>query len=74
MRRIAAETGGQYFRATDTDGLSRIYQEIDRLETSQLDHTVRVAYREWFLLLVIPAVLLLAAEQALAATRLLRIP
>jgi Ca-activated chloride channel family protein len=74
MRQIAEGTGGRYFRATETDGMAEIYQEIDRLETTQLEHTVRVAYREWFLLLVIPAVLLLVAEQALGATRLLRIP
>src|SRR5262249_20087769 len=74
MQRIAAETGGQYFRATDTRGLDRIYQEIDRLETTKIEHTVRVSYMEWYLLLVIPAVLLLVAEQALAATRLLRVP
>jgi Ca-activated chloride channel family protein len=74
MRQIAEGTGGRYFRATETDGLSKIYREIDKLETTHLEHTVRIAYREWFLLLVIPAVLLLVAEQALAATRLLRIP
>jgi Ca-activated chloride channel family protein len=74
MRQIAARTGGRYFRATDTDGLLKIYQEIDRLETTRLDGPVRVTFHEWFLALVIPAVLLLAAEQSLAATRLLRIP
>jgi Ca-activated chloride channel family protein len=74
MQRIAAETGGRYFRATDTNGLAGIYQEIDRLETTQLEHAVRVSYQEWYLLLVIPAVLLLLAEQALATTRLLRVP
>jgi Ca-activated chloride channel homolog len=74
MQKIAAETGGQYYRATDTEGLAHIYQEIDRLETTQLEHTGRLAHREWFLVLVIPAVLLVVAEQLLAATRLLRIP
>lgn len=32
LRRLAAETKGNYFRASDTKGLQRIYQEIDRLE------------------------------------------
>jgi hypothetical protein len=74
MQQIAATTGGQYFRATDTDGLLKIYQEIDRLETTRLDGTVRIAYCEWFLALLIPGVLLLLAEQGLAAGRLLRVP
>nr|QIM10595.1 VWA domain-containing protein [uncultured Alphaproteobacteria bacterium] len=34
LRRLAAETKGNYFRASDTKGLQRIYQEIDRLEPS----------------------------------------
>jgi Ca-activated chloride channel family protein len=74
MQKIAEMTGGQYFRATDTNGLTSIYQEIDRLEKSQLENTVQVSYREWFLAALTPAILFLALEQLLAATRLLRIP
>lgn len=32
LREIADMTGGQYFRATDVNGLATIYREIDRLE------------------------------------------
>lgn len=32
LRRIAALTGGRFFRARDTDALAGIYAEIDRLE------------------------------------------
>lgn len=32
LKEIAQVTGGIYFRATDTDSLSRIYDEINRLE------------------------------------------
>jgi Ca-activated chloride channel family protein len=74
MRRIAEATGGRYFRATDVDGLVSIYEEIDRLETTRMETPARVAYREWFLVLMIPAIVALAAEQSLTATRLLRIP
>jgi Ca-activated chloride channel homolog len=74
MQKIAAQTGGQYYRATDTAGLTSIYQEIDRLETTQMEKTVKVSYREWFVLLVVPALVLLAVEQLLAATRFLRVP
>jgi Ca-activated chloride channel family protein len=74
MQKIAERTHGQYFRATDTDGLLRIYQEIDRLETSKIETTVRVAHKEWWFFVLLPSIGLLALEQLLAATRLLRIP
>lgn len=74
MEKIAEKTGGRYFRATDTSGLTAIYQEIDRLETSQIERSVRTSYEEWYLALLLPGAALLLAEQALAATRLLRIP
>ena len=34
---IASETGGQYFRATDTRGLASIYQQLDKLEPVSAD-------------------------------------
>jgi len=74
MEKLAETTGGRYFRATDTNGLTSIYQEIDRLEKTQLEQTVHVAYRDWFLAALAPAIALLALEQLLAATRMLRVP
>lgn len=74
MEQMAARSGGKYYRATDTNGLANIYQEIDRLETTQMEKSVRVSRREWFLAALLPAVGLLLLEQALGATRLLRIP
>jgi Ca-activated chloride channel family protein len=32
LKRVAAETGGQYFRAGDAGALARIYAELERLE------------------------------------------
>ncbi len=74
MRQIAEMTGGRYFGATDTGGLVKIYEEIDRLETTTTERTVRVAFREWYLALAAPGALFLLLEQALSATRLLRVP
>ncbi|MEO8743341.1 MAG: VWA domain-containing protein [Lysobacteraceae bacterium] len=34
LRKIAQETGGQYFRARDTESLAGIYTELDRIEPS----------------------------------------
>lgn len=46
LRDIAAITGGQYFAATDTEGLARIYQSIDQLEKTDIVREERVTYRE----------------------------
>lgn len=37
MKQIATQTGGQYFRATDEKKLARIYDEIDRLEKTEVN-------------------------------------
>lgn len=34
LKQLAEDTKGKYYRATDTAGLLRVYQEIDRLEPS----------------------------------------
>src|SRR5580658_3912981 len=34
LQAIANETGGQFYRATDTDSLQKIYEQINRYETS----------------------------------------
>ncbi len=46
LSRIAAITGGEYFRATDTQTLERIYDEVDRLEKSKVEDRVYIDYRE----------------------------
>lgn len=46
MREIAGLTGGQFYRATDSAGLRRIFQEIDRLEKTPLEVRRYVRYRE----------------------------
>jgi Ca-activated chloride channel homolog len=35
LRAVAEKTGGTYFRADDTEGLLRVYAEIDRLEPTE---------------------------------------
>ena len=34
LRQVAEKTGGVYFRATDTASLTKIYQDIDKMETT----------------------------------------
>jgi len=48
MRYIADKTGGLYFRATDNNSLSKIYQEINTLEKSNLNSRGKPKYEEHF--------------------------
>jgi Ca-activated chloride channel family protein len=62
MRRIAALTGGEYFRATDTRALETIYQRIDELEKSEAEsRTVMIPHPlyRWPLGLALLALLVL---------------
>ncbi|HVT30840.1 MAG TPA: VWA domain-containing protein [Lacipirellulaceae bacterium] len=46
LQKIAAVTGGKYFRATDTKSLASIYHEIDQLEKSKVESRHFTDYRE----------------------------
>ncbi len=45
---MAQTTGGRYFRATDREGLSQIYEEIDALETTEIEVQNFTSYGELF--------------------------
>jgi Ca-activated chloride channel family protein len=74
LRRIAETTGGRYFRATDTPSLEQIYAEIDELERSPHEGLQFIDYKELYVWLALPALLLLAAEALLAETWLRVLP
>lgn len=46
LQKMAAATGGKYFRATDTESLAAIYHEIDQLEKSSVESRQFTDYRE----------------------------
>jgi Ca-activated chloride channel family protein len=46
LKAVAETTDGKYFRATDTDSLTKIYEEIDRLEKTKVQADHFVDYRE----------------------------
>jgi len=74
LKHISETTGGQYFRATDTDSLKKIYAVINKLEKTK--RTVRhfSNYREIFLYPLIAGLILLGLEILLASTRYRRMP
>ncbi len=71
---VAAMTGGQYYRATDTDSLARIYEEIGRLETTTRTLKRFSHHEELIHWVLFPALALLVLEQLLAATWFRRVP
>jgi Ca-activated chloride channel family protein len=74
LQAIAAETGGKFYRATDTDSLRKIYDEINRYEKSaqtvrRFEHT-----EELYPWVLMPALVILALSSLLQHTRLRRLP
>ena len=71
---IANTTGGQYFRATDTDSLAKIYEVINELETTKRTEKKYEDYEELFLYLLLPGLGLVLLERLLAETRYRHLP
>lgn len=69
LRRIAAITGGQYFRATNARALEEIYRQIDELEKTPVNIHRYVEFNERFRPFVLLAGLLLLAEWMLRVRR-----
>ncbi len=71
---IASATGGKYFRATDGRSLQAIYDEINRLETSEIETNEFTRYDELYAPFVLWALALLVAGYLLGALYLRQIP
>jgi Ca-activated chloride channel family protein len=65
LTEIATETGGRYYRATDTKTLDSIYASIDTLEKSKVETSVFQKRTEAFFPMVIAAIILLLLEAVL---------
>ncbi len=74
LRDIAAATGGRYFRAQDTEALSRIFRQIDGLEKTPIQVTRYVRYDEIARPLMLVGLLALGLELLLSATFVVRVP
>jgi Ca-activated chloride channel family protein len=68
LKEIALVTGGKYFRATDNKKLAEIYDEINKLEKTEIEEFKFYNYEEKFRPLVILAGLLLALELLMRVT------
>lgn len=74
LRNIADTTGGTYFRATDMGKLKGVFQEIDKLEKTEIEVEQYTRYEERFQPLVLAALFFLLLEQLAGLARLERFP
>lgn len=68
LTEIANASGGKYFRATDNEKLAEIYDEINQLETTEIEERKFYNYEEKFRPLILLALLLLLIEFLLRHT------
>ena len=74
LQETAALTGGRYFRATNRESLARIYEEIDALETTEIELEQFTRYGELFHLPLLFGLGVLLLEVGLGRTVLRRLP
>lgn len=74
LRKIAAETGGRYFRAIDKESLQNIYTQIDQLEKSRIDVISYKRYEELYLPFALAALAFLFLEILLRLTVFRKFP
>jgi Ca-activated chloride channel family protein len=74
LQSIADQTGGKFYRATDTDSLERIYEQINRLETTAQTVQKFEHYDELYPWALIPALAILGFSFLLQHTRYRRLP
>lgn len=74
LTEIAAMTGGQYFRAQDTEGLRQVYEEIDEMEKYLISVQNVTRRKELFLPFALAALGLILIELLLRRTWLRNVP
>jgi Ca-activated chloride channel family protein len=68
LKAIAEKTGGLYYRAEDTTGLQKIYDDINQLEKSRIEVQRYTRYLELVDWVLFPAMLLFLLEIVLRET------
>ncbi len=74
LRSVSDNTGGQYFRATNKDGLREIYEQIGELEKTKVETRIYLDYEDRYGRLLWPAFALIVLEVLLYTTLLRRFP
>ena len=68
LKKIASETGGQYFNVKDPDGLAKAVEEINKLEKTTVTTDIIYRYNELFMWLLVPSLILIILSALLNMT------
>ena len=74
LQEMARITGGSYFRATDHKSLRKIYQEIDKMERTEIDVEQYTQYEPRFVPFLLGGLILLGLEKIFTLSRFGRMP
>ena len=74
LREVAERTTGKYFRATDADALTSVYEQIDLLERTELSENRHRQYHEYFPLALALGLAAACAAWLLRGTAFRRLP
>ncbi len=74
LKEIARTTGGEFFLATDAEGLKMIYDQIDKMEPVTYKVREQTVYQERAGVFMLPALVLMALGWFLSAVLLRRLP
>jgi Ca-activated chloride channel homolog len=74
LEKIAQKTQGQYFRATDTRGLKRVYATIDSMEKHEMESLKYTHYEEKYRLFLVPGLVVMLLMWLLTGTYFLQVP
>lgn len=74
LKKIAKQTGGVYYRATNNSKLENIYKEIDRLEKTSVEVNAYKHYGELFFWFAFTGVAALVVELVLSLTLFRKLP
>jgi len=71
---VARATGGRYFRATDSESLRQVFEEINRLEKTPVEQVIYRRFEEAYRLPLALGLLALGLELVVSATFAVRVP
>ncbi len=74
LSRMAAETGGKYYRATTEGALKKVFNDIDSLEKTKIDVNKFTNYTEKYPPYLVTAIILYLAALLLGRSWLRRVP
>jgi len=74
LRKMAEETGGQFFRAKDKEALQDVYRQIDKLEKSKVEVQSFKRFDERFVPFLLAALFFVFLEQLLHFTLFRKFP